>query len=179
MSNAHLTDFRASRTLVESLIPSQDNMSQPSVVATYYLSCRSRFEPPNMFCFSKTFGGFSEAQRSKISLLILQASGGGFSRYPSSLTRSRFQNAQETVFQPNQSGALIRYNGRVRLLTLNVWQGRLERVLLKHIETMNVDFACMQELWTTTVCLAVSSVRIKKSERAQNLRTSFSHQSPP
>lgn len=30
-------------------------------------------------------------------------------------------------------------------MTLNVWQGRLERVLLKHLEQQNVDFACMQE----------------------------------
>lgn len=30
-------------------------------------------------------------------------------------------------------------------MTLNVWQGRLERVLLKHLETLDVDFACMQE----------------------------------
>ena len=30
-------------------------------------------------------------------------------------------------------------------MTLNVWQGRLERVLLKHLETIDVDFACMQE----------------------------------
>lgn len=30
-------------------------------------------------------------------------------------------------------------------MTLNVWQGRLERVLLKHLETLNIDFACMQE----------------------------------
>lgn len=33
----------------------------------------------------------------------------------------------------------------MKLLTLNVWQGRLERVLLKHLETLDVDFACMQE----------------------------------
>lgn len=30
-------------------------------------------------------------------------------------------------------------------MTLNVWQGRLERVLLKHLEQQNIDFACMQE----------------------------------
>ncbi len=30
-------------------------------------------------------------------------------------------------------------------MALNVWQGRLERVLLKHLETLNLDFACMQE----------------------------------
>lgn len=33
----------------------------------------------------------------------------------------------------------------MKLMTLNVWQGRLERVLLKHLEQQNVDFACMQE----------------------------------
>lgn len=33
----------------------------------------------------------------------------------------------------------------MKLLTLNVWQGRLERVLLKHLETIDVDIACMQE----------------------------------
>lgn len=33
----------------------------------------------------------------------------------------------------------------MKLMTLNVWQGRLERVLLKHLETLNCDFACMQE----------------------------------
>lgn len=33
----------------------------------------------------------------------------------------------------------------MKILTLNVWQGRLERVLLKHLETIDVDFACMQE----------------------------------
>lgn len=33
----------------------------------------------------------------------------------------------------------------MKVLTLNVWQGRLERVLLKHLETLDVDFACMQE----------------------------------
>ena len=26
-----------------------------------------------------------------------------------------------------------------------MWQGRLERVLLKHLEKSGVDFACMQE----------------------------------
>lgn len=30
-------------------------------------------------------------------------------------------------------------------MSLNVWQGRLERVLLKHLETLDIDFACMQE----------------------------------
>lgn len=30
-------------------------------------------------------------------------------------------------------------------MTLNVWQGRLERVLLKHLEQQDIDFACMQE----------------------------------
>ena len=30
-------------------------------------------------------------------------------------------------------------------MTLNVWQGRLERVLLKHLEKLDIDFACMQE----------------------------------
>lgn len=30
-------------------------------------------------------------------------------------------------------------------MTLNVWQGRLERVLLKHLETLDIDFACIQE----------------------------------
>lgn len=33
----------------------------------------------------------------------------------------------------------------MKLMTLNVWQGRLERVLLKHLETLAIDFACMQE----------------------------------
>ncbi|MCA9318025.1 endonuclease/exonuclease/phosphatase family protein [Candidatus Saccharibacteria bacterium] len=33
----------------------------------------------------------------------------------------------------------------MKLMTLNVWQGRLERVLLKHLEQQNFDFACMQE----------------------------------
>jgi endonuclease/exonuclease/phosphatase family metal-dependent hydrolase len=33
----------------------------------------------------------------------------------------------------------------MKLLSLNVWQGRLERVLLKHLEALEVDFACMQE----------------------------------
>ncbi len=33
----------------------------------------------------------------------------------------------------------------MKLMTLNVWQGRLERVLLKHLEQQNIDFACMQE----------------------------------
>ena len=33
----------------------------------------------------------------------------------------------------------------MKLLSLNVWQGRLERVLLKHLETLDMDFACMQE----------------------------------
>ena len=33
----------------------------------------------------------------------------------------------------------------MKIMTLNVWQGRLERVLLKHLETLNVDFACLQE----------------------------------
>lgn len=33
----------------------------------------------------------------------------------------------------------------MKLITLNVWQGRLERVLLKHLETFDVDFACTQE----------------------------------
>ncbi|AGL62173.1 hypothetical protein L336_0467 [Candidatus Saccharimonas aalborgensis] len=30
-------------------------------------------------------------------------------------------------------------------MSLNMWQGRLERVLLKHLENSGVDFACMQE----------------------------------
>ena len=30
-------------------------------------------------------------------------------------------------------------------MSLNMWQGRLERVLLKHLEKSGVDFACMQE----------------------------------
>ena len=30
-------------------------------------------------------------------------------------------------------------------MTLNVWQGRLERVLLKYLEQQDIDFACMQE----------------------------------
>lgn len=30
-------------------------------------------------------------------------------------------------------------------MSLNVWQGRLERVLLKHLEKLDIDFACMQE----------------------------------
>ena len=33
----------------------------------------------------------------------------------------------------------------MKILTLNVWQGRLERVLLKYLETLDVDIACMQE----------------------------------
>lgn len=33
----------------------------------------------------------------------------------------------------------------MKLMTLNVWQGRLERVLLKHLETLDIDIACMQE----------------------------------
>jgi endonuclease/exonuclease/phosphatase family metal-dependent hydrolase len=33
----------------------------------------------------------------------------------------------------------------MKLINLNVWQGRLERVLLKHLETLNPDFACLQE----------------------------------
>ncbi|HEX6462342.1 MAG TPA: endonuclease/exonuclease/phosphatase family protein [Candidatus Saccharimonadales bacterium] len=34
----------------------------------------------------------------------------------------------------------------MKLMTLNAWQGRLERVLLKHLEQQNLDFACMQEV---------------------------------
>lgn len=30
-------------------------------------------------------------------------------------------------------------------MTLNVWQGRLEKVLLSHLQELDVDFACMQE----------------------------------
>lgn len=37
------------------------------------------------------------------------------------------------------------YSGFMKIMTLNVWQGRLERVLLKHLETLDIDFACMQE----------------------------------
>lgn len=33
----------------------------------------------------------------------------------------------------------------MKLISLNVWQGRLGRVLLKHLETYDVDFACTQE----------------------------------
>ncbi len=33
----------------------------------------------------------------------------------------------------------------MKLMTLNVWQGRLERVLLKELKNQNVDIACMQE----------------------------------
>ena len=33
----------------------------------------------------------------------------------------------------------------MKIMTLNVWQGRLERVLHKHLATLAVDFACMQE----------------------------------
>lgn len=34
----------------------------------------------------------------------------------------------------------------MRLLQLNAWQGRLERVLLKQLETIDADFSCMQEI---------------------------------
>jgi len=33
----------------------------------------------------------------------------------------------------------------MKIMSLNVWQGRLERVLLKHLEQSDLDFACMQE----------------------------------
>lgn len=33
----------------------------------------------------------------------------------------------------------------MKIMSLNMWQGRLERVLLKHLEASGVDFACMQE----------------------------------
>jgi len=33
----------------------------------------------------------------------------------------------------------------MKLITLNVWQGRLERVLLGHLETLGIVFACIQE----------------------------------
>ncbi len=33
----------------------------------------------------------------------------------------------------------------MKIMTLNVWQGRLERVLLKHLKTLDIDFAAMQE----------------------------------
>ncbi len=33
----------------------------------------------------------------------------------------------------------------MKLMSLNVWQGRLERVLLKHLENQTFDFVCMQE----------------------------------
>lgn len=33
----------------------------------------------------------------------------------------------------------------MKLMTLNAWQGRLERVLPKYLEGQGVDFACMQE----------------------------------
>ena len=34
----------------------------------------------------------------------------------------------------------------MRLLQLNAWQGRLERVLLKQLEVIGADIACMQEI---------------------------------
>lgn len=33
----------------------------------------------------------------------------------------------------------------MKIMSLNMWQGQLERVLLKHLEKSGVDFACMQE----------------------------------
>lgn len=33
----------------------------------------------------------------------------------------------------------------MRIISLNVWQGRLEKVLLKHLATLDIDFACIQE----------------------------------
>lgn len=33
----------------------------------------------------------------------------------------------------------------MKIMSLNLWQGRLERVLLKHLEKSGMDFACMQE----------------------------------
>jgi len=33
----------------------------------------------------------------------------------------------------------------MKIMSLNIWQGRLECVLLKHLEKSGVDFACMQE----------------------------------
>lgn len=33
----------------------------------------------------------------------------------------------------------------MKLMSLNIWQGRLEKVLLQHLETLSLDFACTQE----------------------------------
>lgn len=33
----------------------------------------------------------------------------------------------------------------MKLLNLNVWQGRLQSVLLRHLESLDIDIACMQE----------------------------------
>ena len=74
MSYAHLTDFRASGTLVESLHPSQN---KNGLSGRFYFGYE-RFESPK-FCFSKTYRGIGVAQRRKISLLIFQASRGSFS----------------------------------------------------------------------------------------------------
>lgn len=54
----------------------------------------------------------------------------------------------------------------MKLLSLNVWQGRLERVLLKHLETLDMDFACMQEaidLPGKSLGLVTSYQRVGKS----------------
>lgn len=52
----------------------------------------------------------------------------------------------------------------MRLLGLNAWQGRLERVLLKQLETIDADFSCMQEIveynkWTIGLVGPSSSIQ--------------------
>lgn len=60
----------------------------------------------------------------------------------------------------------------MKIMDLNVWQGRLERVLLKHLETLNIDIACMQEAvdynsWS--IGLVTSLYKIKDSLNMDNV----------
>lgn len=61
----------------------------------------------------------------------------------------------------------------MKVLTLNVWQGRLERVLLKHIETLDVDFACMQEAVEYDGIIAGLASSYEKIGSSLNLEESF------
>lgn len=63
----------------------------------------------------------------------------------------------------------------MKIMTLNVWSGRLERVLLKHLETLDIDFACMQEAVDYGgVLLRVLRHRTKKLVIAYGLTTNSS-----
>ena len=61
----------------------------------------------------------------------------------------------------------------MKIMTLNMWQGRLEKVLLSHLETLDVDFACMQEAVSCTGDTAGLATTYQKAGKSLGLDQSF------